>query len=108
VSAHRVERSAWRCAVDGAHWPCQPAKQQLIEAYRDRAVLAALLGKLMARAADELGVADPTDLYRRFLAWTTDVGEPCRICGKANHTVVVGLPPRLVPCDRLRISMQPE
>jgi hypothetical protein len=77
--------------------------------YCDRAVLTALLGKLMARAADELGLADPTDLYRRFLAWTIDVDARCGACGKANHTVVARLPPRLLPCDQLRgISVPPE
>jgi hypothetical protein len=78
VSEHRVERPTWRCAVDGTAWPCEPAKRQLTEAYGDSPALAALLGTLMARAADEIGVADPTDLYGRFLAWTAASDEACR------------------------------
>jgi hypothetical protein len=107
VSKHRVEQPTWRCVVDGADWPCEPAKRQLTDAYRDSPALAALLGTLMARAADELGVSDPTDLYGRFLAWTTDPDDACRACGRARHAAVAGLPPRLVPCDKLRDINRP-
>jgi hypothetical protein len=86
-----------------------PPKRQLIEAYGDSPALVALLGTLMARAADELGVADPTDLYGRVLAWTADADEACRVCGRARHAAVAGLPPRLVPCDKLRdINRSPQ
>jgi hypothetical protein len=87
MTDHRVSRPTWTCISDGADWPCEPARQQLVEAYQDRAALATLLGMLMARAADELGVADPTDLYRRFLTWTIDA---TKLAGSA---VVSGTPP---------------
>lgn len=107
MSTHRATRPAWRCVVDGMDWPCAPAKQQLIEVYDDRAALTALLGSLMARAADDLGVADPTDLYARFLAWTMSPTEACRTCGRARHATAAELPPRLVPCDQLRNVNRP-
>jgi hypothetical protein len=107
VSEHRVQRPSWRCVVDGTAWPCEPARRQLTEAYGDRSALAALLATLMARAADDLGVADPTDLYGRFLAWTTNADEACRACGRIRHAAVAGLPPRLIPCDKLREINRP-
>ena len=57
--------------------------------------------QLMAQAADDLRVPNPSALYPRFLGWALGRNEVCRVCGKANHTVVAGLPPRLFPCDAL-------
>lgn len=107
MSAHRVARPAWRCAIDGTDWPCAPAKQQLIEGCDDPAAVVTLLCALMSRAADDLGVADPTDLYDRFVAWTISPTEACRACGRLRHAAAAGLPPRLVPCDQLRNVNRP-
>jgi hypothetical protein len=52
----------------------------------------------MAQAASDLGLADPTRLYRRFLAWTLPEDATCRLCGSASHDAIPGLPPRLLPC----------
>ncbi len=65
---HHVQRPGWRCATDGEDWPCASARKLLTGAYTDPTALAVHLGSLMARAAADLGVAKPADLYRRFLA----------------------------------------
>ena len=65
-----------------------------------RSRLAVHLSYLMGVAADDFGVADPTKLYRRFVAWSLPHGQVCPVCGRAGHTVLPGVPPRLAPwCD---------
>jgi hypothetical protein len=54
---------------------------------------------LMGQASAELWMTDPTRLYRRFVAWTLDKDAACRVCGKAGHDVLPGLPHRFFPCD---------
>jgi hypothetical protein len=34
-------------------------------------------------------------------------GEVCRFCGSGTHTVLAGIPHRLVPCDDLRELLNP-
>jgi hypothetical protein len=71
----------------------------LSEAYRaDPEALHRLMLVLLARATDDLCHADPTRLYRRFVGWTLDRDEVCRVCSKPRHTVLAGMPPRLFPC----------
>lgn len=96
----------WTCAIDGAQWPCTPARLALTAAYgRGSAELAAHLAALMAIAEQELVTLDRAGLYRRFLAWTRADGELCRVCGRRGHAVLPGLPPRLVPCEEVRELM---
>jgi hypothetical protein len=54
---------------------------------------------LMGQASAELWMTGPTRLYRRFVAWTLDKDAACRVCGKAGHDVLPGLPHRFFPCD---------
>jgi hypothetical protein len=100
---HQVSRPSWLCGTDGEAWPCESARKLLSEAYRgepDR--LVRYLAHFMAQAATDLGVPGPALLYRRFMGWTLGPGEVCRVCGRSSHTVVTGLPPRLLPCDGIR------
>jgi hypothetical protein len=102
MTAHRADRPLWTCALDRDEWPCLPARAGLVEAYRlDRPLLSAHLAVLMSQAAGDLGLADPTRLYRRFVAWSLERHRACRVCGRAGHDAVPGAPPRLVPCDTL-------
>jgi hypothetical protein len=66
--------------------------------------LARHMAKLMSQAADDLGPANPTKLYKRFIGWTPAGGHACRVCGKPGHDAVPGVPPRLVPCDRRAVE----
>ena len=95
---HRGQRPSWTCVADDLPWPCDLARKLLVAAYPDPATLTAILGRLMITAAEELHASEPTQLYQRFLAWTMARGECCRVCGRRNHAVVPGLPPRLFPC----------
>lgn len=97
---HRVRRPQWTCRVDGAAWPCTPARQALAQqAGAESNRLGVLMSVLMAQAAEELGIADPTRLYRRFVAWTLPCDRACRVCGRAGHDVLPGVPLRLIPCE---------
>jgi hypothetical protein len=69
------------------------------EAYcADPEALHRLMLVLLARATDDLGRADPTRLYRRFVGWKLVRDEVCSVCYKPRHTVLAGAPPRLFPC----------
>ncbi|WDZ83046.1 hypothetical protein [Micromonospora cathayae] len=66
--AHLPIRPVWRCRIDGAPWPCQPARSRLLRLHADdRLALLMYLGGLMQQAARELP-AD-VDLTDRFLTW---------------------------------------
>ena len=99
---HRAARPSWRCLTDGGEWPCAEARARLAAAFGDRDELSRQMARLQATAADDLTLANPASLHRRFVKWTRDHDESCRACGSHMHAVVPGIPPRLVPCDDLR------
>lgn len=66
--------------------------------------LTAHMLRLMATAADDLHVDDPSSLYPRFVGWTLEPGRVCRMCGRPDHDVAPGVPPRLVPWHRAHAS----
>jgi hypothetical protein len=120
VSRHRADRPTWQCSTCGDHWPCEFACKLLADAYQgsyhgscqrsyqgDRIGLTRHLAQLMAVAAEDLGLADPTRLYRRFLGWTLDPDQRCRVCDRQGHDVLAGVPPRLIPCRQLRDAVRP-
>lgn len=105
--AHRVLRPQWICAVDGGLWPCRDAQQALLREYgAGSAVLTVNLLLLMADAMEDLGTPDTRVMYRRFVGWTLPAKSCCRVCGKRGHDTVVGVPPRLIPCDDLNDAIQ--
>ena len=106
-SEHRAIRPIWTCAADGQPWPCAATRKLLADAVTDRDALARHLAALQAVAADDLGVAGPSSLYRRFVAWTLGCDEVCRVCGRGGHTAIAGIPRRLVPCDGLPTVIPP-
>ena len=100
--AHNVNRPQWTCVVDGSRWPCAEARQALTEAYRaDPAMLTHHMTALMVWAETELGVVNPATLFKRFVGWTVDTSEPCRVCGKSSHVVITGVPPRFQLCREI-------
>jgi hypothetical protein len=104
---HQVRRPEWLCGTDGGEWPCGGARKLLAEAYRDMPdALARYLAHFMDQAATDLGLSTPSVLYRRFLGCTLHPDEACRVCGRSGHTVVPGLPPRLFPCDGIRLASE--
>ncbi len=99
---HRARRPEWRCTTDGLPWPCEPGRRALRQQRADDPLALQIhMPRLMATAAGDLGLTNPTWLYRRFVHWTLDKDEACRICGKPGHTALPGLPPRLTPCTKL-------
>jgi hypothetical protein len=100
---HRPVRPSWICCVDGEPWPCDRARKELSDVFfGSEEALAAQMAWVMAAAAADLGTADPSRLYRRFVRWTSDDRLPCGRCRQHNHRVVPGLPLRLFPCDLRR------
>ncbi|HEY2670916.1 MAG TPA: hypothetical protein VGJ07_11150 [Rugosimonospora sp.] len=97
---HGPIRPLWRCGSCLVDWPCNPVSDLLTRVHGDdREGLAGHLARLMAVAARELGSAGSAKLYKRFLGWTLDGDEVCRVCCRRGHDVLPGLPPRLFPCD---------
>jgi hypothetical protein len=104
---HRALRPLWRCAVDGAPWPCSDARRALRTAFGSDSVgLQRHLVLLLMVAERELSGVALAELYRRFVAWALTAGEQCRVCGSPRHAVLPGLPPRVVPCDKVRRLMR--
>lgn len=100
---HEPVRPSWRCTVDGFRWPCPQSRVVLREVFGgDWTALQRRLLLVVAVAECELPGVTNADLYRRFVAWAMSPEEVCRVCGSSRHAVVSGVPPRLVPCDRLR------
>jgi hypothetical protein len=60
------------------------------------------LARLTDAAAADLGLSSPAMLYHRFVTWTLERDHTCRACGKRDHDALPGLPPRFVPCGKLR------
>src|SRR5690242_10763785 len=91
------------CAVCHSAWPCESARKLLDEAYtNDREGLAALMSWCMTLAAEERGVANPVEMYGRFVRWAFAREHRCRVCGKPWHDVLPSLPLRLTPCGAVR------
>lgn len=107
VWGHGAARPSWVCPDDHERWPCDRARKLLSAAFHDdEETLAALMAGAMARAADDLGIPDPSRLYHRFVGWipASIVDDPvdwtpCGRCGKRSHRVSPGSPPRLFPCQ---------
>jgi hypothetical protein len=97
---HKPARPSWVCLEDNEPWPCELARKQLGEIFLDNeARLSAHMVWLMAAAARDLGLPDPSKLYRRFVRWTADDRAACGRCGRSGHQALPGLPPRLFPCE---------
>jgi hypothetical protein len=104
MSDHGASRPLWIYAVCADEWPCPPARSDILDRYADDWVGAARqMTRLMDLAATDLGVADPTRLYKRFVRWTLGPDRACRVCGEAGHDALPGVQPRLIPCDRRAI-----
>jgi hypothetical protein len=97
---HKPVRPSWHCSDDNEPWPCALVRKQLGETFLDSEdVLAVHMAWLMAAAARDLGLADPSKLYRRFVRWTAGDRAVCGRCGHTGHQALPGLPPRLFPCE---------
>jgi hypothetical protein len=105
VSEHSVSRPAWTCDTCQQDWPCEPAQKTVADLHvDDHESLVEQMSRLMIWAADDLGLADPAKLYKRFLRWTLPKDHACRLCGKPGHDAVPGVPPRLIPCDEQAVE----
>jgi hypothetical protein len=101
MSTHTPIRPSWTCRSCGHPWPCIAANAELTAAHSqvgDQDALARHLAWLAIQAAADLGIPSPAALYHRFVGWTLHPDRACRVCGKPNHDVIPGLPPRLFPC----------
>lgn len=95
---HRAQRPQWTCRAGCGAWPCPTARKLFADLDPGAAAgLTAHMLRLMVTAAHDLGVHDASSLYRRFVTWTLEPGRACRACGRLDHDVAPGVPPRLVP-----------
>lgn len=102
MTAHVPARPSWTCVVDGAEWPCHDARQTVLAMHGGQAEPAQRqMLRLMALAMDEMGEHDTPAMYRRFVSWALARGERCRVCQSSRHAVIVGMSPRLVPCNEM-------
>lgn len=73
---HLPRQPTWTCieCAGIAPWPCEPAQTALLGAYRaERVKLAVAMSIYLFRAAGDLPLLGPTELYRRFVRWTRPV-----------------------------------
>lgn len=92
--------------VDGCAWPCLEARVALrVSAGEDIIGLRQHLAWLAIVAERELPGVVAADLYARFVGWTLGAGERCPVCGSVRHSVMAGVPPRVVPCGGLRLAV---
>jgi hypothetical protein len=97
---HRACRPAWICTADAVPWPCPRAREALAEAYgNDPDRLTPHLATVMVQAASELRLADPVQLYQRFVGWALPRNRACRLCGKPRHDAIPWVPLRFLPCE---------
>src|SRR5262249_10540240 len=90
--------------VDEYPWPCVSARKLLGEAYQgDPMALTVHMSQLLAVASEDMGIA-PILLYKRFVRWTLDEKDGCRVCGKTGHDVIPGLPPRVGGCGAWKVG----
>ncbi|MBB4747153.1 hypothetical protein [Actinoplanes lobatus] len=77
-SEHIADRSSWDCRVCGQPWPCAPGKVALIEEFREYpSVLLLYLVATFYEARDSyMNVAEPPDLYGRFVMWAVRRANP--------------------------------
>lgn len=72
--AHLAMRPLWHCRACGQPWPCPPARESLLQEYRnDRTALLIYLATLMYEAGAQLRQLGPQvdaeTLADRFLLW---------------------------------------
>ena len=67
--AHQVRFPTWLCRYCGQAWPCKPAQGDLLLdlGWIKAAIYCAVL---MERAAKDLSLSTPKELWQRFLEWT--------------------------------------
>ena len=107
VQPHRPTRPGWICDRDGLAWPCPDARRALRMAFgEDHTGLQHCLAALLLRGECELASVPRVELYRRFVGWALAPGEKCRVCDSPKHAVLPGVPPRIVPCGKLRAAMR--
>ncbi len=100
MSQHAIARPGWTCETCHDDWPCESARKLIADAHiDDHDALVEHLTGILIRAADDLGLASPALLYKRFLRWALPTGQVCRVCERPGHDAAPGVPPRLVPCD---------
>ena len=102
MNDHQPSRPDWSCDTCSRPWPCELVRKTLTEAYQhDTDTLTAYLVRLTGPAARDLGVPSEATLYHRFVAWTLHREHACRVCGRRDHDVLPGLPPRHFPCNKI-------
>lgn len=66
---HVAGRPGWDCLECQKPWPCDPAWEHLA-ATLDRVQLAMTMWDHLERAAGDMPVGPPGELFDRFLRWT--------------------------------------
>jgi hypothetical protein len=73
MSAHLPQRPSWICLACASEWPCEPARDGLLEEFRyDQTSLRIYLSQQMLDAIAHLGGTPGFSamvIFNRFLAW---------------------------------------
>jgi hypothetical protein len=69
MADHTPIRPAWDCLACEQPWPCDPAREALIEEM-ERAPLAIYMWEQLDGAVMELPPTPATELFERFIKWT--------------------------------------
>ena len=67
---HDPTRPGWTCGSCGRDWPCDPAREQLVDEHRgDRIGLTIRMGNMLIDATHDGLSGRPEELYDRFVTW---------------------------------------
>ncbi len=67
--SHAAARPSWDCARCGKPWPCDPAREELVQEFTGT-YLVLFMSVDMVDAARDNPTLRPAELHERFLAWT--------------------------------------
>jgi hypothetical protein len=66
--AHEPLRPSWKCAADGADWPCVEAREHMLTAWTP-VPRALTMATYFTQACEDLSTAPAGEIHRRFLGW---------------------------------------
>jgi hypothetical protein len=69
AAEHQSSRPSWDCRACEQPWPCDPARERLVQLY-GRTTLSIFMVDRLLQATHDLIEAPPAELFDRFLAWT--------------------------------------
>jgi hypothetical protein len=70
-TTHLPQRPIWLCRMCGGEWPCEPARERLLQDYESEPVsIAMLMWTQLEHYAFDKGEGPLSGAFDRFIAWT--------------------------------------